>query len=635
MTETTPSPATAEDSSPARMRLTRLWWLAPIMAICVAYRGTWNYGYIADAVFLLQENNTLVDLSTWWDTLTHDYFWSSSGNTIPYWRPGTKITWLLEAQAAGVNPVAFHGFHLLWFLVAVGGVMAITRTLGASRAWACVAGLLFGLHPTAQKAVCLLMARSDVMSVAGCLWAVTHWLRWRQGRSRDLILHILWLIVALSTKESSIFLAPLLTLWVLTPSGAECARPPRMIQIAPVWCASILMLALRSNVLDAHPSVGVVFDPWRIATGTAHYLMALWPFQFDTGLDNMTYAQAQASWLTTAGVLLAALLLLVACLRKRRHELGLLLIWIGGVLAPVLLVAEMNVPNVVGKFAMADRWAMAAAAPACIFFAMAGSRWLKRRGEPLLVGGAAIWALVAAFLLPGSHGVYANALTLLDHEDAQYLRTPAAYRTPEDDCRHHERSIARAAATGESAQVLSLDRTYPAHCERTAKRQFNRLAALVDTRQFSEANQLARELLANEGLDTRERPALYHLAGVALLQSAQPGRALGMFDKAEALGFSSCSLYQQAAGAAITLKRWKIAAQRLEAFEGCVPLADTDPQRSDLLVDAARAWRNAGNEPKARELLSQALTLLTPEMAGFSKIQSMMMALEPLPDAVE
>ena len=180
----------------------RLWWVIPFALGLFAYRGSFAYDYIADAVFLLEHNAHLTDWSYLWGTLTQDYFWSSSGNTIPYWRPVTTLLWLLEAQVFGIHTHVFHLFQFAWFSVAIGAVMALARTLGASRLSATIAGLLFALHPAAFEPVCLLMARSDVIGAAGALWAVFFWKRWQEGDSRAQMLHVLCFLFALGAKES-------------------------------------------------------------------------------------------------------------------------------------------------------------------------------------------------------------------------------------------------------------------------------------------------------------------------------------------------------------------------------------------------------------------------------------------------
>jgi len=78
--------------------LRRGWWLLAPALVLVAYRSVSQNGFVGDADFLIAENHYIQDLAYLWENLRHDYFWSSSGAHIPYWRPITKASWVLEYQ---------------------------------------------------------------------------------------------------------------------------------------------------------------------------------------------------------------------------------------------------------------------------------------------------------------------------------------------------------------------------------------------------------------------------------------------------------------------------------------------------------------------------------------------------------
>ena len=101
------------DAERARRLARRLALPAAVVAVAAAYVDTLRQGFVADARFLLADNRYLDGWSAWRATLTHDYFWSSSGALIPYWRPLTKLSWLVEAQAFGRgSALGFHAVQL-------------------------------------------------------------------------------------------------------------------------------------------------------------------------------------------------------------------------------------------------------------------------------------------------------------------------------------------------------------------------------------------------------------------------------------------------------------------------------------------------------------------------------------------
>ena len=87
-------PAAPPDVVP--LWLTILCFVVPPLLAVVAYRHASHVEFVGDTRFLIAENAFIRSLSYWSETLVHDYFWSSSGQIIPYWRPFTKLSWLLE-----------------------------------------------------------------------------------------------------------------------------------------------------------------------------------------------------------------------------------------------------------------------------------------------------------------------------------------------------------------------------------------------------------------------------------------------------------------------------------------------------------------------------------------------------------
>ena len=286
------------------------WWAIPLLVVTAAYWTSHSFGFVSDAVFLIEENAYLEHWGALWANLTGDYFYSSSGNTIPYWRPWTKASWLIEKQIFGDWAGGYHLVSVGWLLVGVGGVMALTRVLGGNRLWSSMAGLLFGLHCAVIEPTCLIMARSDVVSASCVILAIVSWIRWREDKERHwLFTHLLFLVLGVGSKESAVILIPLLTLWEIFVSAHGNASGDQaqgkldwrksMKYLAPVWIVGTTMLLLRARVLAGYDSPEMTLDPIRILTGGARYVEALLPFQFESGIRNITYLEARESgWRT-------------------------------------------------------------------------------------------------------------------------------------------------------------------------------------------------------------------------------------------------------------------------------------------------------------------------------------------------
>ena len=294
----------------------------------LAYRGVSRNGFLGDASFLIAENRYIQDLAYLWENLRHDYFWSSSGAHIPYWRPITKLSWALEYQLFGSRASGFALVQLGWQLLAVLGVQLLARSLGLARRWALLAGLLFGLSAVAIEPVSLLMARSDVVCASATLWAVASWYRWSLGGGPGwAALHLLCATLALGSKETGVVIAPTITLWTLLRfqlGGADRAARDGirrgLLLVLPAWVLSAAALAARARVLGPQAGADALAACAAIRCGSspslALYLQNLLPFRLSSTVRSLPHAEAASlGFLLPAALTLAAAILLLVWLR--------------------------------------------------------------------------------------------------------------------------------------------------------------------------------------------------------------------------------------------------------------------------------------------------------------------------------
>lgn len=541
-----------------------------IVVTLVAYAGSLGYGFVADARFLIADNRYLDGWSYFWPTLTHDYFWSSSGATIPYWRPVTKLSWLVEAQLFGRGAAPFHAVQLGWLVLAVAGVYALARRLGASQPWAGAAAILLALHPTVIEPACLLMARSDVTALGCTLWAIVAWHAWQTAEARRrrvawAALHVVACALALGSKESSVLLPAVLTAWAL----ALGLRGRALGTLAPSWLLTLVYLGLRARVLHV-PTPGASFDALRLFVGLGAYGWALLPLRLSSPLHNISQAEAHAaSTLLVASLVWLALVAGTAAALWRRKPAALGLVALGvASLMPVLLGPTPHVPGAAGKYALADRWAITAAAALAVGLALAAKR-LRPRLAAVAAAALALWTLGALVLAPTLHGYYRSDETLLALEDLQYEELPARFRTVEDRCRARDRQMARAVAAGDADAALALVRAAPAECPVGAADRFNLLSALVQRGRFAEARPLVEPLLSKFSLDRRYLGPAEYLAGVTLVETGDPARGEQLLLSALRGGVHSCALIGRLAEAAARQGHADDAARRRAQYESC------------------------------------------------------------------
>jgi hypothetical protein len=592
----------------------RFWWLLPPLVVGLTYAGSARFEFVADARFLILENRYMDGVGQLWANLTHDYFWSSSGNFIAYWRPLTKASWLFEAQSFGTWAGGFHLVQVAWQLAGVAGVVALARRLGSAPLWASFAGLVYGLHPAVAEPTCLIMARSDVVAATGSVWSVVAWLAFRETkRAAWGVAHAVLLLVAFGSKEASIFLLPLLVAWAATDRGWG-ARRWQPLSLAPVGVVAAAYLVGRQLVLGdaARPRVGL--DPLRVLVGGGRYLFALLPLSPTTGVHNVSLAEAwsRGSLLAAAALWLVALGVLAWAAQKHDVAACGLLFWIGAALAPVLLVEQLAVPNVAGKLPLADRWLL----PSLPAFSVLVALMLERARRPLLrttiVGACGVWVVAAFLIAPTAHARYRDEGALLALEEEQYVETPEEFRTAEDRCRHEERGVVAALQQRAFEEAYRRSKALPAECLSRDETRFNLLSALVETGRMTEARPVVEGLLARPPHDSRNLAPLSVLAGRTLLSTGDPARAERLLLEARRRGDRGCNVTLLLARAAEALafaeptaKRFEETALRFDQTAQCLKRAGAASDPS-LYLMAGYWWTRASRPADARAMLTLA-----------------------------
>ncbi|MCO4762841.1 MAG: hypothetical protein KC502_15105, partial [Myxococcales bacterium] len=553
--------------------------------------------------------------------------WGSSGNTIPYWRPFTKLSWLVEAQIWGHERAApFHLTGVLWHAVGAVAVGWLGRCIGVGPVLAAAAGVAYGLHPAPMEPVSLLMARSDVTAMTASVLALAGWWRWRHRRGAAWV-HVLPLCIAVASKETSVVLAPALT--VVTACEVYWQRIDRrqaLRLLIPAWSIVVLALGMRHLVMAGRGGAALQIEPLRLLVGGGRYLIAALPLRIETGLGNMplAFAATPGVWLPATFAWLAAAGALIVAFRARAAAAVMLLMWGMATVMPVLIVEQMNVPSVAGKFPLADRWVIGLVGATTLLAALAVQRLMQPRWRHGVAGLVAVWALGMLAIAPAQRALYASELTLLDLEDRSLSLIPAAFHSTEDRCRAIDRQIVRHVAAGQWQGVTTARvAATAAGCPPDFDRDFNHLSALVSLQRWPEAHAKLAPMQAASRRDTRHRATLAYLAGRIHLGRGHPMAAVAAFDRAEKWGLGDCALPARramalrqalqaptaagghAAGSAVTRGRHGRAAADLQRHDACLRRRGQLPAPTILLL-AAESWAAAGRPADSQRALARA-----------------------------
>ncbi|MCB9506301.1 MAG: hypothetical protein H6698_00220 [Myxococcales bacterium] len=556
---------------PSSLRSELLVAAAPALALLVAYRHSPAFELIGDADALIRQNEYVRSWSFLGQTLTADYFWSSTLGPIGYWRPLTKVSWLIEYLVGAGNPAVFQVVQVAWLCLLVTGVAALSRALGLSRAGSAIAGTAVALAPALVEPGCLVMARSDVTAMAGACWGMVGFLRWRDGgAARWLVLHTVALAVALASKESAVLVAPLLAAWALRASGGSRAEPSDVATaLAPAFVICAAYLALRHVVLPPGETQ-FVFDPLRVLVSVAAYLRGVAPLNLESTIRNISHSEAQsaASLVTACVTILAYAAAAIALAARRGAHVVSLWLWGAFSLVLVVTVADMNVPGVAGKYPLSDRWggfALIAVSIGAVALVETASERVRRFAGVVF----GVWAVAALAVSGELHSVYASQQALLALEDEDFEATPPAFRTAVDTCRHLERAIGHALASEDLNEGLAaVDAIAASGCPSNVDLEINTLQVLVRARAWERALPVARSLAARPGL-ARGRFVGESLIGTVLLRTGRPAEALPRLQFAADNAPQLCENWRNLAEARAALGELGAAAEALESAYSC------------------------------------------------------------------
>ncbi len=594
-----PHAALVQPADPGKPQWRRLFWLPACAAAVALYAGTLRYDLVADARFLIRDNLFLRHWSDLWPNVSHDYFWSSSGNTLPYWRPLTKASWLVEYLAAGGQAWMFHAVQVGWFAALCGGAAVLAQRLGARPIWAALAGVAVALHPVAQEPVALVMARSDVAAAAAAVWALALQVGSQPGDRGARWGSLACLAAALASKEAGVALLPALATlaWLRAPRPVAWTALGR--ELAPHTLITGAYLLARHAVLSPTAPAPLALDPLRWVAGLGRYAQSALPGLLESGVTNLprAYAADWSQWLPGAAAALA-LATLVGIGLWRRAAWTVLPVLAMASLAPVLLVEQLNVPGVAGKIPLADRWLLPAMITAQVGAALAASRWHWQRAQRLTLLGVAAWVVVRAGLVAAEPAWYQSEVALLDLEDRNEALIPQDFWTHEDLCRHHMRAVVRAGQTGHPEQVEPAVAAMPADCRHHPETQFNLLAAQVTLGRFAAAVETGSALLAHPPADRRFAGPMRALYGRALVEMGRGSEAVQPLQQALALGAGGCDVVMALGRAQIDAGQPAAGGDRLAEAARC--LEQQGQPAVPLWLFAAQAHLQAGQRDKAR-----------------------------------
>jgi protein O-mannosyl-transferase len=168
---------------------------------------------------------------------THSLWWC-----LRQTRPLTYLTFWLNYQAGGENPLGYHAVNLALHVAAVWLLYAALRRLIPAEA-ALLAAAIFAVHPIQAEAVDYVWGRSIALAAVFCFAA---WIEWMRGREW---IAVAWFAAGLLAKEEcAAFPLALFVGQAIVPAAAFQAASRLKAGCSQDWLPHLLVSQCRNRI---------------------------------------------------------------------------------------------------------------------------------------------------------------------------------------------------------------------------------------------------------------------------------------------------------------------------------------------------------------------------------------------------
>ncbi|MGH9858320.1 MAG: tetratricopeptide repeat protein, partial [Acidobacteriota bacterium] len=313
--------------------------LVPVILIAVtilAYMPVFKNGFVYDDHFQIERNPYIKDFRHLNVLLTKDVWHFSPNTKSNNYRPLHMISYLLIYKLSGLNPVVYHAFGLLFYVLTVLLIWKIyTHYVDSLPAFS--GALLFAAHPVHVEVVAWIGGFPDLLC---CLFLLLSFYLYRGGR---LAFSLLSFLFAVFSKETALVFP------ALVASDYALFRKQDRNQTI-LWGAGAGMLilfyaglrvyALGSFMRTTQDGFHLLSMAHSTVAFAGFYLgKMLFPFQLNAFYHFIMPLSFKVSW---SGILLSLSALLLAYAMRKNRVFVLGCIWFVLFLIPALTLKDVS-----------------------------------------------------------------------------------------------------------------------------------------------------------------------------------------------------------------------------------------------------------------------------------------------------
>lgn len=179
-----------------------------VAAVFVVYFSAFSFGYteLDDTIFIKEFRAYNEDTRNLVTAFTRGLF---DAVKDPYYRPLFSDAMILNYQMSGDSPAGYHFINVLLHALSVVLLFRLCSKLGIGQLHSFLLALIFAVHPVLAQAVAWIPGRNDTMLAVFVLSFFIQSIEYEAGgKTKNLLLSMLFLLLAYFTKETAVFAAP-------------------------------------------------------------------------------------------------------------------------------------------------------------------------------------------------------------------------------------------------------------------------------------------------------------------------------------------------------------------------------------------------------------------------------------------
>lgn len=231
----------------------------------IVYFQTIFFGYVLydDQHFLLDDPGKIEKLTDIGAALSSSYMYSS------YYRPIINLSFYIDTQLAGESATMHHLTNLFFHTITSCLVFLLFVKLGHRKQAGFMVGALFAVHPLFSNAVAWIVGRNDLIVAFFGLIAFISFLNYfKTGKTRSLIFHALFLLLAAFTKELALLL-PLITAIYYVVYRKDADNKAKLLPLVIIWLLPVILFpAIKSQLgipmTDPYFDLANIFKNYRV-----------------------------------------------------------------------------------------------------------------------------------------------------------------------------------------------------------------------------------------------------------------------------------------------------------------------------------------------------------------------------------